>query len=265
MTARRIGLLEGLQVSGVTLLLVALLPLLAAAVLLLRGVLLGGAVAAVAAAAVAFAVSGRFRSWLDLASRDAITYKGVRQPTDVALSQAHLWARIGGREATVGVDDLAQRLLGPVAAVELPRLGDVVEQGDPVFALRRGDRALVGWAPVGGEVTAVNEALLDSPGRVNASPFDRGWVVRLRGGRDLRRERRELVRGVGAADWLRREVDRLVLTMAAHDAAPTLADGGALAPELHTHVDPAMWTRLETAFFGRTRALAGRPHDDLIF
>jgi glycine cleavage system H protein len=263
MTAHRVGLREGLQVGGLAVLLLAAFPVLAIAAFMLRGVVFAIAVAAVIGAIVAYAVSPGFRGWLDFAGLDVVEYKGLRLPTDVALSPAHVWARVDGDEATLGIDDLAQSALGPVDQVELPSVGDEVERGWPLFAIRRGDRALVARAPVNGRVAAVNAALRAAPQRVNESPFGTGWAVRVEG-EGMRQQRRELIRGLSARDWFRQEVDRLILTMAARDAAPTLPDGGLVAGDLYQHVDDALWPRLEASFFGSARALAERPRTDLI-
>ena len=263
MNARRAGLREGLQVGGLALLLLAAFPVLAVAAFVLRGGLFVLASTLVVGSFVAYFVSPRFRGWLDVAGLDLVEYKGLRLPTDVGLSPAHVWARIDGGEATLGIDDLAQATLGPVDEVALPQVGDVVEPGWPLFALRRADRAIVARAPIRGTVTAVNAALRATPRRVNESPFGTGWAVRVEGD-GMRRQRRDLIRGASARDWFHREVDRLVMTMAPHDAAPTMPDGGLIAGDLYRHVDDAMWTRLEPAFFGSERALASVPRTNLI-
>ena len=263
MRSDRVGLREGLQVGGLAVLLIAAFPVLAIAAFMLRGVVFALAVVAVLGAFVAYAVSPTFRGWLDFAGLDVVEYKGLRLPTDVALSPAHVWARVEGDEATLGIDDLAQAALGPVASVELPTVGDSVERGWPLFALRRDDRAVMARAPLEGTVVAVNAALRAAPNRVNDAPFGAGWAVRIQG-KGLRKQRRELIHGPAARDWFRQEVDRLVLTLLSRDAAPTLPDGGRVARDLHDHIDDRLWPVVEASFFGSARAVAARRWNDLI-
>jgi glycine cleavage system H protein len=244
-------------VAALALLVALTLPLLGVLLFFTRAALLVTVIALGLAGIAAYSLSGRFRDWLQLMVEGQVSYKGLELATDVALAPGHAWARVRGPEAVVGVDDLAQGSLGPVDLVELPRPGLHVERGQPLFRLSSGRRTLTVRTPVGGTVVGVNDTLVENPMVVNALPFGEGWAVRL-AGPEVRRDRRQLLRGLRARDWFRLEVDRLLATLTA-EAVPTLPDGGVVTGELSAHVDDAAWEMLQESFFGRGGAAAGEP------
>jgi glycine cleavage system H protein len=244
---------EWLAVTGYVLLALLALPAAAVVVFVLRGAVLVTLVAGLGAGVALWLTSARFRAWCEgLAEPEAI-YKGLRLATDVAVHSGHAWARVDGKDVTIGVDELVPAVLGPVEAVELPSAGWRVACGDTLFRLRRGGRVVELPAPVSGTVLAGNSALEREPGLVNEDPFRRGWAVRLRGTLALDRERRCLRRGPDARTWFRGEVDRLLATVLGEGGvAPALADGGALAGDLYRRIDDGSWSRV-------TEALRGAP------
>jgi len=100
----------------------------------------------------------------------------VRIPTDLRFSKDHEWVRIEGTSATIGITDYAQDALGDVVFVSLPDVGAVVEQGGAVGEVESTKSVSEVYAPVGGTVTSVNEALRDSPEVLNADPYGAGWI-----------------------------------------------------------------------------------------
>jgi len=234
----------------VVVVLVLALPLAAVLAFTTRLVFFVGLVA-VAAGGVAFAVSPTFRDWLTGRAEGKVSYNGIRLATDVALDPAHAWARVEEGELVVGADDLVQTALGPIESVEVPPPGTRVRRNDPLFRLRHGDRTVEVRSPVTGSVARANPLLGDEPGLVNEAPFTRGWVVRLESeGEPARRQRRRLLRGRRAKDWMREEVDRLLALLVGSPAGvPCLPDGGVLVDELHRHIDDVTWRQLEASFF----------------
>jgi glycine cleavage system H protein len=93
---------------------------------------------------------------------------------------SHEWVRVEENEATIGISDYAQSELNDVVYVELPEVGDALEQGKEFGSVESVKAASELYAPVSGEVIAINEELEDSPEWVNRSPFDKGWMVRIR-------------------------------------------------------------------------------------
>jgi hypothetical protein len=95
-----------------------------------------------------------------------------------------------------------------------------------------------------------NESLLGSPGIINEQPFTNGWAVRLRPDH-VREDRRRLLQGSEAKGWFRHEIDRLLTTVLAEDAAaPALPDGGELMGDLHQQIDDNAWKTLSETVFG---------------
>ena len=100
--------------------------------------------------------------------------------SDMKYSKEHEWVRLEGDIATVGISEFAQEQLGDVVFVELPEVGSVLDKG-AAFGVVESNKAVSDlYAPVAGEVVAVNEALADDPERVNESPYDEGWMIRVR-------------------------------------------------------------------------------------
>lgn len=92
----------------------------------------------------------------------------------------HEWIRLDGDVAVVGITDYAQEQLGDIVYVELPEPGKTVEKGGEFCVVESVKAASEVFAPISGEVTAVNGALGDQPGAVNESPEGSGWLIKIR-------------------------------------------------------------------------------------
>jgi glycine cleavage system H lipoate-binding protein len=104
-----------------------------------------------------------------------------RVPDGYLFHQGHTWFRKEGREVvSVGLDDFAQRFLGRIDEVNLPRAGARVDQGEKGWTLTVDSRIVPMISPVDGEVVAVNEAALRNPGVVNEDPYGRGWLLKVK-------------------------------------------------------------------------------------
>lgn len=94
---------------------------------------------------------------------------------------SHEWIRDeGDGTITIGITDHAQELLGDVVFVELPEIGSELSAGDDAGVVESVKAASDIYAPISGEVVAVNEQLEDSPEQVNTDPYGDGWFFRLR-------------------------------------------------------------------------------------
>ena len=98
---------------------------------------------------------------------------------EARYTESHEWARMADEEVVCGVSDHAQETLSDVVYVELPMVGDVFEAGDPYGIVESVKAASDLYAPVGGEVVAVNEDLESAPEMVNQDPYGDGWMIRL--------------------------------------------------------------------------------------
>ena len=100
-------------------------------------------------------------------------------PADFEYTKDHEWVRSEGAEATIGITDYAQAQLGDVVFVELPTVGRTIKQGE-VFGTIESVKAVSElYAPVSGEVVAVNDALSTSPESVNKDPHG-AWIIKVK-------------------------------------------------------------------------------------
>lgn len=101
-------------------------------------------------------------------------------PEDLKYHPEHDWARIDGDEATFGVTWYAQDALGEVVFYEPPEVGATITK-DEAYAEVESVKAVSDvFAPLSGEITAVNEALSDSPEKINEDPYGEGWLVKVK-------------------------------------------------------------------------------------
>ena len=107
-------------------------------------------------------------------------------PGDLMYTREHEWLR---REddgsVTIGITDHAQESLGDLVYVELPEVGQDLESGGDMAVVESVKAASDVYAPISGEVVAVNEALGDDPEKINADPYGDGWIVRVRPGEEI--------------------------------------------------------------------------------
>ena len=101
-------------------------------------------------------------------------------PTDLKYTKEHEWVRVDDDTGVVGITDYAQDMLGDVVYLDLPSAGAKVEQHGKLGEVESVKAVSDIYAPVSGEVIEVNQEAVDTPELVNASPYDRGWLVKLR-------------------------------------------------------------------------------------
>lgn len=101
-------------------------------------------------------------------------------PGDLKYTKEHEWLRQEeDGSVTIGITDHAQSALGDLVYVELPEVGQDVESGGEMAVVESVKAASDVYAPIGGTVMHVNEALSDDPEKINADPYGDGWIVRL--------------------------------------------------------------------------------------
>ena len=104
----------------------------------------------------------------------------MNNPEDILYAATHEWVRIEGDEAVIGITDFAQEQLGDITYVDLPSVGAILEAGQEMGSVESVKAASDIYSPVAGEVIAVNEALESAPEKVNESPYDAGWMIRVK-------------------------------------------------------------------------------------
>ncbi len=101
-------------------------------------------------------------------------------PANARFAASHEWILSGVPESPVGISDHAQAELGDVVYVEFPEIGRTVKAGESVAVIESVKAASDIYAPVSGEITAVNEAVSADSALVNADPYGAGWLFKIR-------------------------------------------------------------------------------------
>ncbi len=127
-------------------------------------------------------------------------------PEDLLYSREHVWVRVDGDMATLGITDYAQESLGEILSVEFPEIDTYVER-DEAFGSIESTKAVVDLiASVSGTIVGVNEDINDDIGIVNSDPHDRGWLVVIE--MDDMEQLDDLLDAAGYHDYiLRQEAD----------------------------------------------------------
>ena len=99
-------------------------------------------------------------------------------PANLKYDVEHEWVAIDA-PFRIGVSDFAQDQLGDLTYVELPDVGLVIAKGDEFGTLESTKSVSPLFAPLGGKIVAVNEALNDDPGLVNSDPYGKGWIIEI--------------------------------------------------------------------------------------
>ena len=104
----------------------------------------------------------------------------MKFPEDCLYTKQHEWIRVNGDVATVGISDHAQKELGDVVFVELPKVGDVFDTNEPFGNVESVKAVSEVFCPLAGEVIEVNQELVGSPQWVNEDPYGSAWFIKLR-------------------------------------------------------------------------------------
>ena len=104
----------------------------------------------------------------------------MENPKELYYTKEHEWVKVEDGIGTVGITDFAQHSLTDIVFVELPEKGKLVEQFKQLTVMESVKSVSDVYSPVSGEVTEVNESLGDSPEQVNKSPFENGWIAKIK-------------------------------------------------------------------------------------
>lgn len=100
-------------------------------------------------------------------------------PSQLKYTKTHEWIRIEERTSTVGITDYAQHEISDIVFVELPKVGQTVEQGKAVSVVESVKAAFDVYAPVSGTIKAINTLLESDPALVNKDPYEKGWFFEI--------------------------------------------------------------------------------------
>lgn len=136
----------------------------------------------------------------------AAEVEGYDLPGDVYYHKEHMWARVEGDVAVVGLNDFSQKLAGELSYIEMPEQGTEVEQGEVVGTYETGKWMGKLFAPLSGEIVRYNEEAEEDPALVNSEPYGKGWLfeIRLKDASEVE----NLMKGSEAADWLKGEIEK---------------------------------------------------------
>jgi len=101
-------------------------------------------------------------------------------PKELKYTEEHEWVLIEENIATIGITDFAQEQLGDIVFVELPEVGDTLAAGDNLGVVESVKAVSDVYVPVSGEVVEVNEELPDEPEMLNNSPYEGGWLIKVK-------------------------------------------------------------------------------------
>ena len=104
----------------------------------------------------------------------------METPKDRKYGKEHEWVKIEDDVATIGITDHAQENLTDIVFVELPEEGDEIEIGQPFCVIESVKSVSDVFAPVKGEVIEVNEELEENPENLNESPYEKGWIAKVK-------------------------------------------------------------------------------------
>jgi glycine cleavage system H protein len=108
--------------------------------------------------------------------------KWMNTPKDLKYTKDHEWAKLQGGTALVGITDYAQEKLGSIVFTELPPAGKSFQKGQTVVTIDSVKAVAEVFAPLSGEIEAVNQALQDTPELINKDPYGEGWIFKMKVG-----------------------------------------------------------------------------------
>lgn len=189
---------------------------------------------ALALAARVHAWSGQLAGWFSV-------------PHGVAFHPAHAWVRPDGPNVfTVGLDDFAQQLVGPLQAVDLPPVGTQLRAGAPAWTLRAGGKSLDMLSPVTGQIIDVNHAASRDGTLVNEDPYGRGWLLKLHVPQAAAATK-NLLSGEAARRWMEQVSERLTASMTP-ELGHLCQDGGLPIHGIARGIDPDRWDEVARTF-----------------
>ena len=99
---------------------------------------------------------------------------------NVKYASTHEWIRVDGDVATLGITDYAQHQLSDVVYVEFPEVAAAFEKGAEACVIESAKAAADFILPISGEIIEINQTLADRPDLINSSPFDEGWILKIK-------------------------------------------------------------------------------------
>jgi glycine cleavage system H lipoate-binding protein len=172
---------------------------------------------------------------------------GFEMAEDFYYHEGHTWAKpeYGGR-VRVGLDDFAQKLIGKLAKIELPNIGQQIKQGEVGFQVRRNGEVAQVLSPIDGIVSNVNDTLRSQPDIANESCYEKGWLFTIEPIK-LRKNLKSLYYGQEAHNFINGESEKLFAL--ANEDLRVAADGGVSAEDIFQELEGENWAKFVKTFF----------------
>ena len=100
--------------------------------------------------------------------------------SELKFTKEHEWITIKDGTAIIGISDFAQEQLGDIVSIELPKAGGFFKQGQTMAIVDSVKASSDIYAPISGEIIEVNEGLIEKPEMINQSPYDLGWIAKIK-------------------------------------------------------------------------------------
>lgn len=161
--------------------------------------------------------------------------------------QGHSWAMPEGDGLVkVGIDDFAQKLVGRIDAIQFPRVGSQVTQGEKGWSLLAGEKSIDMLSPVDGKVVAINENLISSPGSVSKDPYGQSWLMKVQAPK-ISANLKNLLSGGLARKWMEGVRENLLARMD-YNLGAVSQDGGVPVDGIARNIDRERWDEIVKEF-----------------
>jgi len=157
--------------------------------------------------------------------------------------QGHGWALPeSGHVVRVGMDDFAQKLVGKIDAIQFPKVGSRVTQGEKGWSLQAGSKSIDMLSPVDGEVIEINENLLKSPESIGKDPYGQSWLMKVQAPK-ISANLKNLLSGGLARKWMEGVRESLLARMN-YNLGAVSQDGGVLVDGIARNLDRERWDEI---------------------
>lgn len=161
----------------------------------------------------------------------------------------HTWVEIKGEDqsAEIGPDSFTQKVMGQVEEIELPRAGQIIHQGNPLWTFVRGNRRLTQVSPLTGKIMEVNAVIANNKSAATQPADGTTWMVKIHP-LEIRQNLNNLLQGVLARRWQDTSKTLLVQNFFSQ-LGPVYQDGGELADDVSQKISDEQWSEIQNEFF----------------
>ncbi len=169
-------------------------------------------------------------------------------PKEIHYHQGHSWAvPESGNLVKVGIDDFAQKLVGQIKDINIPKVGSKVTQGEKAWRLKVDSKSIDMLSPVDGKVYAINEEIINSPENLSKNPYGEAWLMKIQVPK-ISANFKNLLSGNLAQKWMEQVREKL-LTHMDYNLGEVYQDGGVPVNGIAKNIDPENWDKLAQEFF----------------